>query len=196
MSRQDGLCVWTDTVSTALPHLSKPQATVLALWSFGMACTPTCGRTTVAAFLALLLGRKAATVEHQLREWCYEAPAKCGSKRQELDVTTCFVPLLRWIFRPAGQANWYWLRDLVGAEGQRWRGAGTAFKSTDRPLACTLVAWWEAGHKEPWFILTDLDPDGCDAAWYGLRTWCEQGFKIYKRGGWQWPQTRMTDPGR
>ena len=47
-----------------------------------------------------------------------------------------------------------------------------------------------------WFILTDLDPDGCDASWYGVRTWCEQGFKVYKRGGWQWQQTRMTDPDR
>jgi hypothetical protein len=301
MSRHDGLLQWTATVSTELPHLSKPQATVLALWSFGIACTHTCGRATVATFLALLLGRKADTVEHQLREWCYEAPAKRGSKRQELDVTTCFVPLLRWIvhlwsgtalalaldatnlgdrftiltisvvyrgfgipvawtilaanqkhawkgewlrmlrmlrpaiprdwtvlvltdrglyapwlfrrivrlgwhpflrinqgstFRPVGQAKWYWLRDLVGAEGQRWRGAGTAFKSKDRQVNCTLVAWWEAGHKEPWFILTDLEPDGCDAAWYGLRTWCEQGFKWNKRGGWQWQQTKMTDPAR
>ena len=99
MSRHDGLLQWTATVSTELPHLSKPQATVLALWSFGMACTHPCGRATVAAFLALLLGRKAATVEHQLREWCYVAPAKHGRKRQELDVTTCFVPLLRWIVR-------------------------------------------------------------------------------------------------
>src|SRR5918911_2272447 len=40
---------------------------------------------------------------HRLREWCYEASAKAGSKRgikrQALEVTTCFVPLLRWIVR-------------------------------------------------------------------------------------------------
>ncbi len=47
-----------------------------------------------------------------------------------------------------------------------------------------------------WFLTTDLDPDGCDATWYRVRTWCEQGFKVYKRGGWQWQQTRMTDPER
>jgi hypothetical protein len=29
-----------------------------------------------------------------------------------------------------------------------------------------------------------------------MRSWCEQGFKCTKRGGWQWQQTRMTDPGR
>jgi hypothetical protein len=95
----DGLSQWTDTVSTSLPHLSTPQARVLALWSFGIACTRACGRSTVAAFLALLLGHKADTVEHQLREWCYDAKHKRGAKRQDLDVTTCFVPLLRWIVR-------------------------------------------------------------------------------------------------
>ena len=35
-----------------------------------------------------------------------------------------------------------------------------------------------------------------DAAWYGLRVWIEQGFKLIKRGGWQWQRTRMTDPER
>ena len=42
-------------------------------------------------------------MDHRLREWCYEVEAKAGSKRggkrQALDITTCFVPLLRWILR-------------------------------------------------------------------------------------------------
>ena len=33
-------------------------------------------------------------------------------------------------------------------------------------------------------------------AWYGLRAWLECGFKDSKRGGWQWHQTKMTDPAR
>ncbi len=305
MSRQDALSTWTLEVATHLSHLSKPQATVLALWSYGIALTRSCGRTTVATFLALLVQCKVGSMEHRLREWCYAADAKAGTKRgvkrQALDVTTCFVPLLRWItslwqgrclalaidatslsdrftvltisvvyrgmgipvcwtvlpanqkhawrsewlrmlrrlrpalppdwtvlvladrglyapwlyrrivrlgwhpflrinqgakFRPQGQAKWYWLRDLVGQVGQRWRGAGSAFVTPESRLECTLVAWWGEGHAQPWFILTDLPPEGCDASWYGLRTWCEQGFKVYKRGGWQWQQTRMTDPER
>src|SRR5262249_5583978 len=32
-----------------------------------------------------------------LYEWCCEASHKAGTKRQALEVTTCFVPLLRWI---------------------------------------------------------------------------------------------------
>lgn len=103
MAHQDGLSAWSATVSTNLPHLSGPQARVLALWSYGIVMTRTCGRTTVAAFLALLLGRKAATVAQQLQEWLLPASAKAGAKRgikrQTLDVTTCFAPLLAWVLR-------------------------------------------------------------------------------------------------
>jgi hypothetical protein len=284
-----------------MPHLAKPQVVVLAMWSYGIALTRTCGRRTVSVFLALLLEQRVGTIEQRLREWCYDAQDKQGQKRRALDVSTCFVPLLRWIvalwnsmaialavdatslggrfvvltvcvvyrgtgipvawtilagqqkeawrghwlqmlrrlrpaiprdwtvlvladrglyaswlfrrivrlgwhpflrinqgakFRPEGLPHWPWLRQLVGQEGIRWRGAGTAFASYQRQLTCTLVAWWGKGHEEPWFILTDLPAQGCDAAWYGLRTWCEQGFKCTKRGGWQWQQTRMSNPAR
>lgn len=301
MTRHDGLSQWTDCVSTNLPNLTKPQATLLALWSFGIACTRSSGRSTVATFLALLLGHKLANLEQRLYEWCLEAKDKAGLKRTALDVTTCFVPLLCWIvqlwsakqialtldatslgerfvvlavcvvyrgcgipvawtilpagkkrawrrewlqmlrllrpavprdwtvlvltdrglyarwlfrrivrlgshpmlrinqrckFRPSGQAQFVWLHTLVGQLGQRWRGTGTAFASRDCQLDCTLIAWWGAGHKEPWFVLTDLAPSGCDAQWYGLRSWCEQAFKCIKRGGWQWQQTQMSEPAR
>jgi hypothetical protein len=99
-------------------------------------------------------------------------------------------------FRPEGQSHWYWLTDLVNQTGGLWYGSGTAFSSKDNHLRCTLVAWWGEGHKEAWFILTDLSGAKCEATWYGLRAWCEQGFKCLKRGGWQWQHTRMTDPAR
>ena len=63
-------------------------------------------------------------------------------------------------------------------------------------MDCTLLALWEDGYKDPWLILTDLPPEASDAAWYGLRAWIEQGFKITKRAGWQWHRTRMRDPDR
>lgn len=301
MSRPEGLSVWTEIVSSHMPHLSKPQAVVLAMWSYGIAITRSCGRDTVATFLAMLLQKKANTLEQRLREWCYDVKHKRGTQRQELEVSTCFVPLVQWIvslwtttaialvldatslgerfvvltlsvvvrgcaipvawtvlvgqqkrawrphwlrmlrqvrpalaadwtvlvladrglyarwlyrrivrlgwhpflrinqgakFRPAGQRRWYWLSQLVGEVGARWRGQGRAFSSPSCGLECTLVAWWGEGHKEPWFILTDLSAEGCDASWYALRSWCEQSFKCIKRGAWQWQQTRMTDPDR
>ena len=93
--------IWQQTVSRHMPHRSKPQALVLALWSFGMVVAQSCGVTSVAAAIAPLVGRKEATVRQQLREWCDETPRKAGAKRgvkrAELVVDTCFLPLLRWV---------------------------------------------------------------------------------------------------
>ncbi len=44
--------------------------------------------------------------------------------------------------------------------------------------------------------MTDLEPATAQVAWYGMRSWIEQGFKRIKRGGWHWEQTKMTDPDR
>lgn len=99
MTHRDALSEWTTCVSSNLPHLSQAQATVLALWSFGIACTRTCGRLTVATFLALLTGQKGANLEQRLYEWALNAKDKAGTKRTELHVETSFVPLLQWIVR-------------------------------------------------------------------------------------------------
>ncbi|HEY8180179.1 MAG TPA: transposase [Candidatus Limnocylindria bacterium] len=286
-------------MTTQLPHLSQPQATVLALWSLGMVVAHSCALTAVTLVLATWQRRKVNTVRQQLREFCYEAPAKRGDKRQTVAVEPCFVPLLRWVlagyagpqlalaleattrgsrfvvlaisvvyrgcgvpvawavlpagnkrawrpewlrllgllapaiptgwtvivladrglyarwlfqaivahgwhpflrvnlggtFRPAGRARFSPLRRFAPTVGQRWQGQGTAF-STNR-LDCTLLAYWAEGCADPWLVLTDLPPDAADAGWYGLRAWIEQGFKLIKRGGWQWQRTRMTDPER
>ncbi len=85
------------------------------------------------------------------------------------------------------------LGDLLPGPGILWSGRVICFKPS--PLACTLLVAWAEG-KEPWLIVTDLPPDQRDAAWYGLRSWIEGGFKDIKRGRWQWQQTRIVDPQR
>src|SRR5947208_8523996 len=97
MSCHPRVTEWTRTIQTHLPHLSKPQATVLALWSLGMVLARSCALTAVSAFLATWLGRKEQTVRQQLREWCYEVTAKRGTVRCALAVEPCFVPLLAWV---------------------------------------------------------------------------------------------------
>jgi hypothetical protein len=99
-------------------------------------------------------------------------------------------------FRPTTEARFRTLRSFVPGTDQRWAGTGTAYKGADSRLRCTLLAWHGAGYKAPWLILTDLPPDLADVAWYGLRAWIEQGFKITKRAGWQWQRTRMVHPDR
>lgn len=303
MSRPDAVSQWTATVSTHLPHLTRPQAAVLALWSYGIVLTQCCGLTTVAVFLATLLGGREQAMRQQLREWYYDAPDKRGQPRREVEVSRCFVPLLRWVLawwapgerqlvlaldasalgdrftvlalsvvyrgcaipvawaalpgnrpgawrphwerllaaladavpadwtvlvqadrglyarwlfraiqargwhpflrinlggqvRPDGLGGFIPLRALVPTIGSAWCGPVTCFATPQCQLACTLLARWDAGHADPWLILTDLAPAVAEAAWYGLRSWIEQGFKDFKRGGWQWQRTRMTDPHR
>lgn len=303
MSRQDGLSQWIATVSTQFPHLSRPQAQVLALWSFGMVVTQSCGLTTVAAFLALLLGKRPGTLRQQLREWCYAAPDKKGGRRQDVAVRPCFAALLQWVlawwpaeerrlvlamdattlgqrfsvlalsvvyrgcavpvawavvpatrkgawrphwedlftllqnsvpsdwtvlvladrglyarwlyrhiqglgwhpflrlnqggqFRPQGARCFRLLATAAPRVGTGWSGVVDCFVTRECRLRCTLLARWEDQHAEPWLIVTDLAPEVADVAWYGMRSWMECGFKDSKRGGWQWQQTKMTDPER
>ena len=296
---QAGFDQWLTTIMQHLSHLSKPQATVLALWSFGMVLARSCALTAVSHWLAKGSQRKEQTVRQQLREWYYDAPRKRGSQRTALRVEPCFAPLLGWVvswwqgtqlalaidattlgqrfvvlavsvvyrgcaipvawvilpagakhawrrewlrllrllrpaiprgwtvivladrglyapwlfrritrlgwhpflrintggsFRPAGSSCWRPLTTLVPRPGTSWRGMGLAF--TRNQVACTLLARWEEGYKDPWLILTDLPPEASDAGWYGLRAWIEQGFKITKRAGWQWHRTRMSAPDR
>jgi hypothetical protein len=90
---------WRSTIMTHLPHLSKPQAIGLALWSLGMVLARSCALTAVSTFLAEGLQQKENTVRQRLREWCYEANAKRGARRQAIRVETCFAPLLGWVLR-------------------------------------------------------------------------------------------------
>src|ERR671937_259849 len=94
---QAGFDQWLTTIMQHLPHLSKPQATVLALWSFGMVLAHSCALSAVSHFLAKGLRRKEQTVRQQLREWYYDTPRNRGAKRQALHVETCFPVLLGWV---------------------------------------------------------------------------------------------------
>jgi hypothetical protein len=62
-----------------------------------MVLAQSCGITLVCASLALQLGCSETRLVQRLREWSYEAPAKRGPQRRELDVSTCFAPLLCWV---------------------------------------------------------------------------------------------------
>ena len=88
---------WLTTIRTHVPHLSKPQAWGLALWSLGMVLARSCARSAVSSLLAAGMHRKEQTVRQQLREWDDDAKRKRGSKRQALRVETCCAPLLGWV---------------------------------------------------------------------------------------------------
>jgi hypothetical protein len=99
MPYQNRLSQWETEVSTAFAHLSKPQIGGLVLWSAGIALCGSAGMDQISALLALVLCQGEQTVFQRLREWYLDAAQKSGSKRRDLDVTTCFAPLLRWVLR-------------------------------------------------------------------------------------------------
>jgi hypothetical protein len=97
MHSQASVDQWRKTIMQYLPHLSKPQAMGLALWSLGMVLARSCALTAVSPMLATVWARKEGTMRQRLREWYYEPSAKRGPKRQALQVETCCAPLLGWI---------------------------------------------------------------------------------------------------
>ena len=78
-------------------HLGKCLVYILSLYVFGMVIVKHCGQTQIATFLSGLLGYKFGTIKQRLREFTYEAERKQGRNRQEVDVSTCFAPLLQWV---------------------------------------------------------------------------------------------------
>lgn len=92
MLKNKHLKEWSRIVSYHLPHLSLPEVTGLATWSFGMVMTGSSSITRVSEFIARLNQEKTNTVRQRLKEWYQDASNKKGNKRSELDVTECFVP--------------------------------------------------------------------------------------------------------
>lgn len=148
MSCHQPVYQWTRTVTTHFPQLSKPQATVLALWSLGMVVARSCALSAVSTLLAQWLDRKANTVRQQLREFCYEAAAKRGAHRQELVVETCFAPLLKWVL-----SGWEGHQLALALDattlGQRFvvLALSVLYRGCAIPVAWTVLP---AGKKHAW----------------------------------------------
>ena len=81
MSCPDRLSQWSQEVSSAFRHLSKPQIRGLVLWSAGIALVGTAGIVQISALLALVLEQKEQRVFQRLREWYLDASHKSGASR-------------------------------------------------------------------------------------------------------------------
>ena len=140
MSCPDRLSQWSQEVRAAFGHLSKPQVWGLILWSAGIALSGTAGITQLSALLALVLDQQEQAVFQRLREWCLDANHKSGKKRRELDVTTCFAPLLRWIVRLWGNGN----REMVLVLDATTLGARWTILSISVVLrSCAIPGAWK-----------------------------------------------------
>ncbi len=183
MSHSEPLLQWIETVSTAFPNLSRPQAKVLAYWSYGMVLAKACGIILVSAALALQLGCAEGSLVQRLREWCYAAKDKKGQKRRELEVSTCFAPLLRWILRwwPANEPRLALALDATTLKKRftvlcvsvlyrgcaipvAWKLVGAEEKGSWQPHWLDLLSHLQGTVPAPWTVIV-LSDRGLYAPW-------------------------------
>src|SRR5438067_1823241 len=69
MTRHPPLDEWIGQVAAAFPKLSRPQTTVLALYSFGMILAQRCGLNSVVTVLVPLLHVGFHTLRSRLQEF-------------------------------------------------------------------------------------------------------------------------------
>ena len=183
MSHHEPLSQWVETVSSAFPKLSRPQAKVLAYWSYGMVLAKSCGITLVCAALSLQVGSSEKSLLQRLREWYYGTDDKKGHKRRELDVSTCFVPLLQWILSlwPADQPRLALALDATTLKKRftvlvisvvyrgcaipvAWKVVGAEQKGAWQPYWLDLLKHLAGCVPEHWTVIVTLDR-GLYAPW-------------------------------
>lgn len=170
MTYQEQVWQWEQTVSSHLLHLSKPQVAVLASWSYALVMLKSVGMTQVSVWLAMLLGGKVDAWRQKLREWCYDAPDKKGEQRAQLEVSTCFAPLLRWILSWWEEQEHHLVLVVdASALGARFTvlSVSVVYRGTAIPVAGTPGAWeplWEEllrwvapAVPAPWQVLVMAD---------------------------------------
>ena len=170
-------------MARALPHLSKAQVLGLVFWSVGIVLTGSSGISQISALLAQVLKQKERTVFQRLREWYLDAHHKVGDHRCELDVTSCFGPLLSWIIRLwAGSQKrialaldattlgdrWTVLAICVVIRGcalpVAWKVVGAHAKGSWRPYWEQLLKHLQGSIPDEWFVLVLADR-GLYARW-------------------------------
>jgi hypothetical protein len=152
---QKALHQWTDEVAAAFPALTQPQAHGLASWSFAIVLARSCALTAVAFALAKLLHHGYDAVRQRLREFYQEPAAKKGDRRRDLDVTTCFAPLLRWLLR-----DWQGHQLAVAVEAST---LGSVFV-----VLCVSVVYRGCAIPVAWKILPATAKEAWKAPWLAL----------------------------
>jgi hypothetical protein len=162
MSCLDRLSQWSQQVSTAFAHLSKPQREGLVLWSLGITLVGAAGISQISALLALVLNQQEQAVFHRLREWYLDGKHKSGQQRRDWEVTSCFAPLLGWIVRlwEPGKRQLVLVLDATTL-GDRWTilSINVVIRRCAIPVAWKVLGAHEKGSWRPHWegLLTHLE---------------------------------------
>jgi Transposase DDE domain len=138
-------------VGEMLPSLSKAEAQVLGLLSFGILLLGGCGISRLSRGLAKIEQVPAGRLRQRLREFCYEAEAKRGKKRREVRVEACFADLLRAVLR-----GWEGKKELALAMdamtlGERFTvlSISVMYRGCGIPIAWKIIPAMQEGQWRP-----------------------------------------------
>lgn len=138
-------------VGEMLPSLSKAEAQVLGLLSFGILMLNGCGISRLSNGLAKIEQVPAGRLRQRLREFCYEAGAKRGKKRREVKVEGCFADLLRAVLR-----GWEGKKELALAMdamtlGERFTvlSISVMYRGCGIPIAWKIIPAMQEGQWRP-----------------------------------------------
>ncbi len=136
-------------VGEMLPSLSKAEAKVLGLLSYGIVMLAGCGMSRLSHGLAKIEQVPARRLRQRLREFYYEAGAKRGKKRWEVKVEVCFADLLRSVLR-----GWQGKKELALALdastlGERFTvlSISVMYRGCGIPIAWKIIPAMQEG---PW----------------------------------------------
>jgi hypothetical protein len=136
-------------VEEMLPSLSKAEAQVLGLLTYGILMLDECGITGLSHGLAKIEQVPAERLRQRLREFYYEAEAKRGKKRREVDVERCFPELLRAVLR-----DWEGKKELaLGLDAMTLGERFTVLNISVMYRGCGISIAWkiiEAGQEGTW----------------------------------------------
>ena len=140
-------------VRQMLPSLSKAEAEVLGLLSYGILLFNGCGITRLSKGLAKIEQVPAGRLRQRLREFSYEAQAKRGNKRREVDVQVCFPDLLRAVLR-----GWQGKKELALAMdastlGERFTvlSISVMYRGCGIPIAWKIIRAGQEGEWRPYW---------------------------------------------
>jgi len=202
-SRPQAYQEWLRVVIKQMPHLSKPQAVVLGMWSFAIAMTHFCGLSTVTVFLAEILEQPENTVKERLRQWYLDGGEKKGKKRSQIDIEQSFVPLLSWLLSWWSDSE----KSLVLAAdastlGQRFTllVISVVYRGCGIPVAWKIVEATAKGSWKPyWLKLLENLQDGVPDDWWVIVT-TDRGlyapwlYEAIQQLGWH-PFMRINSQG-
>jgi hypothetical protein len=140
-------------IGQMLPSLSKAEAEVLGLLSYGMVMFNGSGLTRLSHGLAEIEQVPAGRLRQRLREFYYEAEAKRGKKRREVKVEACFADLLGSVLR-----GWQGKKELVLAMdastlGERFTvlSLSVMYRGCGMPVAWKIIKAGEEGEWRPYW---------------------------------------------